>query len=83
MKAKFIIFSIILITSALLGACSTEEATLPAVTGPEVSPEEEATTEIQSLTVMTHDSFEISEEALANFEDQEKIKGSDSLIFYK
>lgn len=74
MKAMLIIFSIVLITSALLGACSTEQATPPAATESVISPEEEATTEIQSLTVMTHDSFEISDETLANFENQEKIK---------
>jgi thiamine transport system substrate-binding protein len=63
-----------LLFSIFLVSCSTDQTTAPIEIEPEIPAEDSVTPEKQKLTVMTHDSFDISEDLLTSFENQENIE---------
>jgi thiamine transport system substrate-binding protein len=74
MNYKIYILVIGICFSIFIGACSPVSTPSPteSITA---NPSEEATVEeVQKLTVMTHDSFDISAEVLSSFENQEDIE---------
>ena len=58
----------------MLYACAPQQVSSPVGAPASATPEIELDDEPQKLTVMTHDSFDISEEILASFENQENAK---------
>lgn len=69
MKTKPLMLFIGLIISSVMGACANNQATETTVP----LTDSEAIEETQHLTVMTHDSFNISDNVLENFETQENV----------
>ena len=67
-KTKLRIFVLLVVLSLLLSSCKVaEETEVPAAA-------QNSEPEISELTVMTHDSFSISEEVVANFENKYNVK---------
>ncbi|MCJ7693832.1 MAG: thiamine ABC transporter substrate-binding protein, partial [Anaerolineaceae bacterium] len=74
MKHNLIWTIVGLVVVLMLYACAPQQETSPIGALTTVTLEEEIVEEPQKLTVMTHDSFDISDEILAAFENQENVE---------
>lgn len=73
MKFRFYLLLIGLSVSVLLGSCSSEPTPSPTQINTPLPSEEDFDEETHKLTVMTHDSFDISDVVLESFERKENI----------